>query len=108
MKHLLVLFVCLVPSLCYGQTAFVDPRDNVQIKTNLNNLQYGGSRTIHFDENGPTVEANLPADVGYIYIYNAETRKGVIEFSRPSVRYYYYPLYNDRSRGHYHRLHSRW
>lgn len=105
MKHLFLALACLVlPSTCLGQTAFVDPQSNTRINTNLNNLQYGGSRTIYFDNNdGSSVEANLPADVGYIYIYNPQTRKGVIEFSRPSYRYYSYPVYGGHSRhGHYH------
>jgi len=81
MKHFLLALVCLIPSVCLGQTAFVDPPNKVQIKTDLSNLQYGATRTIYFDDVS-VVEANLPPGAGYIYIYNAQTRKGVIEFSR--------------------------
>jgi len=81
--------------MCLGQTAFVDQHNGVQIKTDLSGLQYGASRTIHFDENGPTAEVNLPPGAGYIYIYNAQTRKGVIEFSREPR---YVPYLFDYSR----------
>lgn len=83
MKHFLLALACLtLPSICFGQTAFVDPPNKVKINTNLSTLEYGATRTITFDENGPTSEVNLPPDTGYIYIYDSTTRKGVIEFSR--------------------------
>lgn len=87
MKHFLLALACLIlPSVCFGQTAFVDPDHHVKITTDLSTLDYNATRTITFDENGPTSEVNLPPDTGYIYIYNPQTRKGVIEFSR-TLRY---------------------
>ena len=106
MKHFLLALAYLIPSACLGQTAFVDPHNGVQIKTDLSGLQYGGSRTVYFDDDG-TIETNLPPDVGYIYIYNAQTRKGVIEFSRgDNYRPYLFDYSrHSRYRGRYHQYH---
>lgn len=95
MKHFLLSLVCLImPSFCFAQVAIVDQENGITIKNNLNTVDYGATRTIYFDNNdGSSVEANLPADMGYIYIYDSKTRKGVVEFSRTN-RYYAYPLYD--------------
>lgn len=115
MKHFLFALACLImPSVCFGQqAAFADERNNVTIQTDLSGIQWGASRTIHFDNsNGVKVESvqDLPPGMGYIYIYNSQTRKGVIEFSRTD-EYRYYPYLYDYSRHsryggrhyHYHR-----
>ncbi len=102
MKHLFLALACLMPSICLGQNAFVDPQNNVKIKTNLDTFEYGATRTIYFDNNdNSTIEANLPEGVGYIYIYDAYTRKGVIEFSRTPRYIPAYPYYGgDSCNGH--------
>lgn len=84
MKQFFLTLACLfLPSVCLGQVAVVDPLSGVTIKRDLSDLQYNATRTIYFDNNdGTSVEANLPPDTGYIYIYNSQTRKGVVEFSR--------------------------
>lgn len=101
MTRAILLLLLILPTVANAQTAFVD--NNVRIDTNLNDLPYGGSRTIYLDKNG-SIEANLPADVGYIYIERGD--KAVIEFSRPSLLYY--PIYGSGyGRLHHHR-HWRW
>ncbi len=98
MKQVLFcLLLMLVPSVCLAQesTAFVDPENGVAIKTDLSGFSVGQSRTIHFNMNtGKTVQTDLPAGMGYIYIYNAETREGVIEFSRTDQYQYRGYLYD--------------
>ncbi|HEX5471466.1 MAG TPA: hypothetical protein VFW73_06250 [Lacipirellulaceae bacterium] len=85
----LLLFVALTAT-SQAQTAFVDQSHNIKINSDLSSLQYNATRTIYFDNHGPMVEANLPPDTGFIYIYNSDTHRGAIEFSR--TPWYYYPL----------------
>ncbi len=102
MKQFLLTLACLfIPSVCLGQVAFVDPVNGVTIKRDLSDLQYNATRTIYFDDHG-SVEANLPPDTGYIYIYNAQTRKGVIEFSRKPSCIYLFDCYDLPCSGGWH------
>jgi hypothetical protein len=76
MKHLFLSLIFLaLPNVCFAQ-----------------------SWSIYFDNSSgePVVESELyiPEGMGYILIYNGETKKGVINFSRNDRHYSPYPLYD--------------